>query len=65
MGHASSGEVMGDLYTRSDGTYVPVGNGVDKIEPATFSEEVAEDPRLRAVPEVPGVDPRMQQVLAL
>ena len=64
MDHASSGEVMGDFYTRSDGTYVPVGNGVDKIEPATFSEEVAEDPRLRAVPEVPGVDPRMQQVLA-
>ena len=54
---------MGDFYTLADGTYLPVSNGVDKFAPATFSEEVAEDPRLRAVPEVPGADPRMQSVM--
>ena len=49
------------MYARPDGTYVPVSDEVDNnLPPATFHDQVAEDPRLGAglpVHEVPGLPP--------
>ena len=51
-------------YSRPDGTYVPVTDVADQINPpATVAEEVAEDPRLRATySDQVAQDPRMRPV---